>query len=160
MGGFTRAVPADLRFSRGAPDAAGNVRQAGADFWYNQNIPFAVARGVYFFSNWSHARYVEHSYEVDAPFLTKVPYVLAAENDRLIAEHMAGTAIIKETSMAKWWVTEMCKRNIDLCLQFYGGYGFMEEYPICRAYRDARIQTIFAGTTEIMKIIIAKSMGL
>jgi acyl-CoA dehydrogenase len=80
--------------------------------------------------------------------------------DRLIAEHMAGTPIIKETSMAKWWVTEMCKRNIDLCLQFYGGYGFMEEYPICRAYRDARIQTIFAGTTEIMKIIIAKSMGL
>lgn len=80
--------------------------------------------------------------------------------DRLIDEHMKGTPIIKETSMAKWWVTEMCKRNIDLCLQFYGGYGFMEEYPICRAYRDARIQTIFAGTTEIMKIIIAKSMGL
>jgi acyl-CoA dehydrogenase len=80
--------------------------------------------------------------------------------DRLIGEHMSGTAIIKETSMAKWWVTEMCKRNIDLCLQFYGGYGYMEEYPICRAYRDARIQTIFAGTTEIMKIIIAKSMGL
>ncbi|MCC6764480.1 MAG: acyl-CoA dehydrogenase family protein [Deltaproteobacteria bacterium] len=80
--------------------------------------------------------------------------------DRLIDEHIKGTPIIKETSMAKWWVTEMCKRNIDLCLQFYGGYGFMEEYPICRAYRDARIQTIFAGTTEIMKIIIAKSMGL
>jgi len=80
--------------------------------------------------------------------------------DRLIDEQMKGTPIIKETRMAKWWVTEMCKRNIDLCLQFYGGYGFMEEYPICRAYRDARIQTIFAGTTEIMKIIIAKSMGL
>ena len=80
--------------------------------------------------------------------------------DRLIAEHMAGTPIVKETSMAKWWVTEMCKRNIDQCLQLYGGYGYMEEYPICRAYRDARIQTIFAGTTEIMKIIIAKSMGL
>jgi len=80
--------------------------------------------------------------------------------DRLIAEHVKGTPIVKETSMAKWWVTEMCKRNIDVCLQFYGGYGYMEEYPICRAYRDARIQTIFAGTTEIMKIIIAKSMGL
>jgi acyl-CoA dehydrogenase len=80
--------------------------------------------------------------------------------DRLIAEHIKGTPIVKETSMAKWWVTEMCKRNIDVCLQFFGGYGYMEEYPICRAYRDARIQTIFAGTTEIMKIIIAKSMGL
>ena len=86
-----RAVPADLRFSRGTPDAAGNVRQAGADFWYNQNIPFAVARGVYFFSNWSHARYVEHSYEVDAPFLTEVPYVLAAENDLLLAEALVRT---------------------------------------------------------------------
>lgn len=80
--------------------------------------------------------------------------------DRLIEEHIKGAPIIKETSMAKWWVTEMCKRNIDLCLQFFGGYGFMEEYQICRAYRDARVQTIFAGTTEIMKIIIAKSMGL
>ncbi len=80
--------------------------------------------------------------------------------DRLIAEHMAGTPIVKETSMAKWWITETCKRVIDQCLQLYGGYGYMEEYPVCRAYRDARIQTIFAGTTEIMKIIIAKSMGL
>ena len=80
--------------------------------------------------------------------------------DRLIAEHMAGTPIVKETSMAKWWITEMCKRNVDACLQLFGGYGYMEEYPICRAYRDARVQTIFAGTTEIMKMIIAKTMGL
>jgi acyl-CoA dehydrogenase len=80
--------------------------------------------------------------------------------DRLIVEHMQGAPIVKETSMAKWWVTETCKRVIDQCLQFYGGYGYMEEYNVCRAYRDARIQTIFAGTTEIMKIIIAKSMGL
>ena len=82
-----RSIPADLRFSRGTPDpVTGNVRQEGADFWYNQNIPFPEARGVYFFSNWSHARYVDHSYEVDAPFLTLVPYVLAAENDLLLAE--------------------------------------------------------------------------
>jgi acyl-CoA dehydrogenase len=80
--------------------------------------------------------------------------------DRLIVEHMAGTPVVKETSMAKWWITEMCKRVVDGCLQFYGGYGYMEEYPVCRAYRDARVQTIFAGTTEVMKIIIAKSMGL
>ena len=86
-----KANPADLRFSRGAADASGNVRQAGADFWYNQNIPFPEARGVYFFSNWSHARYVEHSYEVDAPFLTTVPFVLAAENDLLLAEALVRT---------------------------------------------------------------------
>jgi acyl-CoA dehydrogenase len=80
--------------------------------------------------------------------------------DRLIAEHIAGSPIVTETSMAKWWITETCKRVIDGCLQLYGGYGYMEEYPVCRAYRDARVQTIFAGSTEIMKIIIAKSMGL
>ena len=80
--------------------------------------------------------------------------------DRLIAEHIAGTPIVKETSMAKYWITEMSKRVIDGCLQFYGGYGYMEEYPVCRAYRDARAQTIFAGSNEIMKVIIAKMMGL
>jgi acyl-CoA dehydrogenase len=80
--------------------------------------------------------------------------------DRLIAEHVAGTPIVKETSMAKYWITEMSKRVIDGCLQFYGGYGYMEEYPVCRAYRDARAQTIFAGSNEIMKVIIAKMMGL
>jgi acyl-CoA dehydrogenase len=80
--------------------------------------------------------------------------------DRLIAEHIAGTPIVKETSMAKYWITEMSKRVIDGCLQFYGGYGYMEEYPVCRAYRDARAQTIFAGSHEIMKVIVAKMMGL
>jgi len=86
-----RAVPADLRFARGTPDAAGNVKQPGADFWYYQAIPFDAARGVYFFGNWAHARYADHSFEVDAPFLTLAPYVLAAENDLLIAEALVRT---------------------------------------------------------------------
>jgi hypothetical protein len=86
-----RAVPADMRWARGTPDASGNVKTPGADFWYYQGVPFAVARGVYFFSNWGHARYIEHSFEVDAPFLTAVPYVLAAENDLLIAEALIRT---------------------------------------------------------------------
>lgn len=81
----------DLRFSHGTPDANGDIRQKGADFWFVNNIPFPVARGVYFFSQWSHARYVDHSYEVDAPFLTSVPYVLKAENDLLIAEALIRT---------------------------------------------------------------------
>jgi acyl-CoA dehydrogenase len=80
--------------------------------------------------------------------------------DRLIQEHIAGVNIIKETCMAKWWITEMLKRTIDQCLQFFGGYGYMLEYPIAQAYLDARVQTIFAGTTEIMKEIIGKQMGL
>jgi acyl-CoA dehydrogenase len=80
--------------------------------------------------------------------------------DRLIAEHTAGKHLVKECSMAKLWQTEMGQRVVDTCLQFFGGYGYMLEYPVTRAYMDARVQRIFAGTNEIMKIIIAKQMGL
>ena len=80
--------------------------------------------------------------------------------DRLIAEHVAGEYLVKECSMAKLWQSEMLQRVVDACLQMYGGYGYMLEYPIARAYMDARVQRIFAGTNEIMKIIIAKQMGL
>jgi hypothetical protein len=86
-----RAVPADLRWSRGEPDASGNVRQPGADFVYYGSIPYDPARGPYFFSNWAHARYRAHSYEVSPAFTTAVPYVLAAENDLLIAEALVRT---------------------------------------------------------------------
>lgn len=80
--------------------------------------------------------------------------------DRVIEEHMAGSPLPTEASMAKWWITEMLKRNTDRCLQFFGGYGFMEEYPIAKAYIDARVQTIYAGTTEIMKEIISRNLNL
>ncbi|MFQ5353275.1 MAG: acyl-CoA dehydrogenase family protein, partial [Candidatus Binatia bacterium] len=80
--------------------------------------------------------------------------------DRLVTEHAAGNSIVREVSMAKWWVSEMLKRTCDEVLQFHGGYGYIMEYPIARDFLDARIQTIFAGTTEIMKLIIAKQMGL
>ena len=80
--------------------------------------------------------------------------------DRLIVEHTAGKYLVKECSMAKLWQTEMQGRVIDACLQLYGGYGYMLEYPISRAYMDARVQRIYAGTNEIMKVIIAKQMGL
>ncbi len=62
-------------------------------------------------------------------------------------------------AMAKWWTTEMLKRVVDQCVQLHGGYGYMLEYPIAKAYLDARVQTIFGGTTEIMKEIIGRSMG-
>ena len=86
-----RARPADLRFPQGTPDANGDIKEDGRDFWFNKSIPFSVARGVYFFSQWSHSRYVDGSYEVDAAFLTNVPFVLAAENDLLIAEALIRT---------------------------------------------------------------------
>ena len=80
--------------------------------------------------------------------------------DRLVAEHVGGEYLVKECSMAKLWQTEMLARVVDECLQMFGGYGYMLEYPISRAYMDARVQRIFAGTNEIMKVIIAKQLGL
>jgi acyl-CoA dehydrogenase len=80
--------------------------------------------------------------------------------DRVIEQHVAGKYLVKECSMAKLWQTEMAQRVIDECLQFFGGYGYMLEYPVTRAYMDARVQRIYAGTNEIMKVIIAKQMGL
>ncbi|MCB9658786.1 MAG: acyl-CoA dehydrogenase family protein [Polyangiales bacterium] len=80
--------------------------------------------------------------------------------DRLVAAHAAGEYLVKECSMAKLWHTEMLGRVVDECLQLFGGYGYMLEYPIARAYMDARVQRIYAGTSEIMKVIIAKQLGL
>ena len=77
-----------------------------------------------------------------------------------LAEHVAGKNIVTEVSMAKWWITELLKRTCDEVLQFHGGYGYMMEYPIARAYVDSRIQTIYGGTTEIQKEIIGRSLGL
>ena len=80
--------------------------------------------------------------------------------DALILRHAAGEYLVKECSMAKCWQTEMLGRVVDTCLQFFGGYGYMLEYPITRAYMDARVQRIYAGTNEIMRLIVARSMGL
>jgi acyl-CoA dehydrogenase len=80
--------------------------------------------------------------------------------DSLIEDFLEGQDITLRVSMCKCWVTEMLNRVAYGCVQLHGGYGFMEEYPICRLYRDVRMQTISAGTTEIMKRIIAGSLGL
>ena len=80
--------------------------------------------------------------------------------DTLVAEHVAGKHLVKECSMAKLWQTEMLGQVVDACLQFFGGYGYMLEYPVTRAFMDARVQRIYAGTNEIMKVIIAKQLGL
>ncbi|MEE1926983.1 acyl-CoA dehydrogenase family protein [Streptomyces sp. TRM 70351] len=78
--------------------------------------------------------------------------------DRCITEHTAGQLDAVHASMAKWWATELQKRTADRCLQLHGGYGYMAEYPVARAYTDGRVQTIYGGTTEIMKEIIGRSL--
>jgi acyl-CoA dehydrogenase len=80
--------------------------------------------------------------------------------DRCIQRYCAGTLPIEEAAMAKWWTTELLGRVTDRCLQLHGGYGYTHEYPISRAWVDARITRIYGGTTEIMKELIGRTMGL
>ena len=80
--------------------------------------------------------------------------------DKLIMDHIEGKNVVVEVAMAKYWTTDMAFRIADRCLQLFGGYGYCEEYPIARAWRDIRVTRIFAGTNEIMKTIAAKFMGL
>ncbi|MFC7319619.1 acyl-CoA dehydrogenase family protein [Halobacillus campisalis] len=80
--------------------------------------------------------------------------------DRTIEAHMNGEDVVKEVSMAKWWITELVKKVAAACMHLHGGYGYMEEYEIARRYRDAPVTAIYAGSNEIMKSIIAKKMGL
>ncbi|MFE7189936.1 acyl-CoA dehydrogenase family protein [Kitasatospora sp. NPDC057541] len=78
--------------------------------------------------------------------------------DRCITEHNRYALTPADASMAKWWATELQKRTADRCLQLHGGYGYMAEYPVARAFTDGRIQTIYGGTTEIMKEIVGRSL--
>ena len=80
--------------------------------------------------------------------------------DELLLDHLEGKNVVKKVSMAKWWIAEMANRVAYQCVQLHGGYGFMDEYPISKWYRDIRATTIYAGTSEIMKTVIAKMMDL
>jgi acyl-CoA dehydrogenase len=80
--------------------------------------------------------------------------------DTLIAEHLAGENIVTKVSMAKWKLTDAARKIATECMQLHGGYGYMEEYEIARRYRDIPVASIYAGTNEIMKVIIAKNLGL
>jgi len=94
-----------------------------------------------------------------AEFATEVE-IARTYLDRSILELNAGRLSATDAAMAKWWTTEMQKRVVDGCLQLFGGYGYMNEFPIAKAYLDSRVQTIYGGTTEIMKEIIGRSLGL
>ncbi len=72
----------------------------------------------------------------------------------------AGEVDATLASMAKWWTTELQKKVVDAGVQLHGGYGYMMEYPIAKAFTDSRIQTIYGGTTEIQKEIIGRSLGI
>jgi len=80
--------------------------------------------------------------------------------DQLIAEHIEGKDVVTKVSMAKWKLTDSARKIAAECMQLHGGYGYMEEYEIARRFRDIPVASIYAGTNEIMKTIIAKNLGL
>jgi alkylation response protein AidB-like acyl-CoA dehydrogenase len=86
--------------------------------------------------------------------------VARAFTDRAVVQHADGGLSNTDASMVKWWDTELCNRVVDRCVQLFGGYGYMTEYPVARAFADSRVQTIFGGTTEIMKEIIGRDLGV
>jgi acyl-CoA dehydrogenase len=79
-------------------------------------------------------------------------------HDHCIERHLKHELDTTTASMAKYWLSDLQNKIVDRCLQLFGGYGFMDEYPISRMYRDARVQRIYAGTNEIMKVVIARSL--
>jgi acyl-CoA dehydrogenase len=78
--------------------------------------------------------------------------------DECVVKHLAGELDVPTAAKAKWWLTDQQVKVADECLQLFGGYGYMQEYPIARLYADSRIQKVYGGTNEIMKTIIAKSL--
>jgi alkylation response protein AidB-like acyl-CoA dehydrogenase len=80
--------------------------------------------------------------------------------DQAVMALVRGELSAEDAAMAKWWCTELQGRVVDRCVQLHGGYGYMLEYPIARAYADARVTRIYGGTTEIMKEIVGRSLGV
>jgi alkylation response protein AidB-like acyl-CoA dehydrogenase len=80
--------------------------------------------------------------------------------DRCVDLLNEGKLDVADAAKAKWWCTELQGRVIDKCLQLHGGYGYMTEYPISRRYADARVTRIYGGSTEIMKGVVSKSLGI
>jgi alkylation response protein AidB-like acyl-CoA dehydrogenase len=86
--------------------------------------------------------------------------VARAYIDTCVRALAAGELTAEDAASAKWWCTDLQGRVVDRCLQLHGGYGNMVEYPIARAYADARVTRIYGGANEIMKEIVGRSLGL
>lgn len=101
----------------------------------------------------------QHSQFVLAELATEID-IARTYLDDCLAEHLEGELTAARAARLKWWTTDLQVRTADRCLQLHGGYGYMREYSVARAFVDARIQTIYGGTNEVMKTIIAKDLGI
>jgi alkylation response protein AidB-like acyl-CoA dehydrogenase len=128
---------------------------AGARESWRQTLQYAKDRKAFGQSigNFQHNRFLLA--EMDTELDVSEQYV-----DRCLQAVVDGELTAVEAAKAKWWCTETAKKVIDGCVQLHGGYGYMMEYRVARDYVDSRIQTIFGGTTEIMKDIIGRDLGL
>jgi acyl-CoA dehydrogenase len=101
----------------------------------------------------------QHNRFLIAEMATEVR-VTRAFLDECLRKHLDGNLTAVDASMAKWWATELQNKLVNQGVQLHGGYGYMMEFPIAKAYLDSRISTIYGGTTEIQKEIIGRSLGL
>ena len=133
--------------------AVGAIAAARAAF--DQTLEYAKDRKAFgqAIGSFQHNRFVLA--EMDTELEIAEQYI-----DRCLRAVVDGELTAVEAAKAKWWCTEMAKRVVDGCVQLHGGYGYMMEYRVAREYCDGRIQTIFGGTTEIMKDIIGRDLGL
>ncbi|GAA1705210.1 acyl-CoA dehydrogenase family protein [Fodinicola feengrottensis] len=152
LGQGFRQLVANLPQERLSIAVAGVAAAAAALEWTLSYVKERTAFGkpIGSFQN-SRFTLAEISTEVD---------VAQAYVDACILALDAGELTVEDAAKAKWWCTELQGRVTDACLQLHGGYGYMTEYPIARAYADARITRIYGGTTEIMKEVIGRGLGL
>ncbi|TPG35951.1 acyl-CoA dehydrogenase family protein [Mycolicibacterium hodleri] len=128
---------------------------AGARATFNDTLQYVKDRKAFGqpIGSFQHNRFVMA--EMDTELEIAEQYV-----DRCLRAVVDGELTAVQASKAKWWCTELAKRVVDNCVQLHGGYGYMNEYKVARDYVDVRIQTIYGGTTEIMKEIIGRDLGL
>jgi alkylation response protein AidB-like acyl-CoA dehydrogenase len=135
--------------------AIGTAALAGAEQVFEDTVAYCKQREAFGrpIGSFQHNRFVL------AEMATELA-VARAFTDKAVMEHNEGRLSNEDASMVKWWDTELCNRVVDRCVQLHGGYGYMREFPVARAFLDGRAQTIFGGTTEIMKEIIGRGLGV
>jgi alkylation response protein AidB-like acyl-CoA dehydrogenase len=128
---------------------------AGARATFNETLQYVKDRKAFGqpIGSFQHNRFLMA--EMDTELEIAESYI-----DRCLRAVVDKELTAVQASKAKWWCTELGKRVVDNCVQLHGGYGYMNEYKVARDYVDVRIQTIFGGTTEIMKEIIGRDLGL
>lgn len=128
---------------------------AGARETFRATLQYAQDRNAFgqAIGSFQHNRFVLA--ELDTELDIAQQYV-----DRCLRATLDNEFTAVDAAKAKWWCTELAKRTVDACLQLHGGYGYMNEYKVAKDYVDTRIQTIYGGSTEIMKDIVGRSLGL